>query len=69
MGARTDKAKGRARHAAGDLLGEPRLERAGKKDRAKGAAKEKVDRAAGKAHEGIDKVAHSRKRTVNLDNA
>ena len=41
-----DKAKGKAKEAAGDLTDNDKLKREGKTDQAKGKAKEGVDRAA-----------------------
>jgi uncharacterized protein YjbJ (UPF0337 family) len=41
-----DKAKGRAKQAAGVLSGNKRLENEGRADRAKGSAKDTVDKAA-----------------------
>jgi uncharacterized protein YjbJ (UPF0337 family) len=43
-----DKAKGRAKEAAGDLTGDDDLKREGKVDRASGSLKDKLDRAMDK---------------------
>ena len=42
----TDKAKGRAKEAAGDLTGDKDLKREGKVDKASGSVKDKVGDAA-----------------------
>ena len=49
-----DKAKGRAKEAAGALSGHKRLENEGRADRAKGAIKDAADKAA-------DRLSGSRK--------
>jgi uncharacterized protein YjbJ (UPF0337 family) len=41
-----DKAKGRAKQAAGVVTGNKRLENEGRADRAKGSAKDAVDKVA-----------------------
>lgn len=46
-----DKAKGRAKEAAGDLTGDRDLQREGKVDRASGGIKEKLNEATGKVKE------------------
>ncbi|HEX6420840.1 MAG TPA: CsbD family protein [Acidimicrobiales bacterium] len=46
-----DKAKGRAKEAAGDLTGDRDLQREGKVDRASGGMKEKLNEATGKVKE------------------
>lgn len=43
-----DKAKGRAKEAAGDLTGDRDMQREGKVDRASGGMKEKLNEAADK---------------------
>jgi uncharacterized protein YjbJ (UPF0337 family) len=43
-----DKAKGRAKEAAGALTGDKKLKNEGRVDQAKGAAKELRDKATGK---------------------
>lgn len=43
-----DKAKGRAKEAAGDLTGDRDLQREGKVDRTSGGIKEKLDDVTGK---------------------
>ncbi len=68
MGGKTDKARGRLKEAVGEVMDEPHLKRKGRRDRARGSAKEKAVRAAMEANETVDKETHSRKRTVNLDN-
>lgn len=46
-----DKAKGRAKEAAGDLTGDRDLQREGKVDRASGSIKEKLDGVTGRVKE------------------
>jgi uncharacterized protein YjbJ (UPF0337 family) len=46
-GKHIDKAKGRAKEAAGALTGNTRLKNKGRVDQAKGSAKNAVDRVAG----------------------
>jgi uncharacterized protein YjbJ (UPF0337 family) len=46
-GKQIDKAKGRAKEAAGALTGNRRLKNEGRVDRAKGSAKNAVDKVAG----------------------
>jgi uncharacterized protein YjbJ (UPF0337 family) len=43
-----DKAKGRAKEAAGAVTGNKRLKNEGRADQAKGSAKNAVDKVAGK---------------------
>jgi uncharacterized protein YjbJ (UPF0337 family) len=50
-----DKAKGRAKEAAGDLTGDRDLENEGKADRAAGGFKETVNKAAGKLKSIVDR--------------
>lgn len=50
-----DKAKGRAKEAAGDLTDDDDLKREGKVDRAAGAAKEKADEVVDKVKDAVDK--------------
>ena len=45
---RIDKAKGRAKEAAGALSGSKRLKNEGRADQAKGSIKNAADKAAGK---------------------
>ena len=53
MGEKADKAKGRAKEAAGDLSGDGDLKREGKVDRASGSVKEKVGGAADKVKDVV----------------
>jgi uncharacterized protein YjbJ (UPF0337 family) len=55
VGANADKAKGRAKEAAGALTGDKDLKRKGKLDQAGGKAKEKAGRA-------VDKTKHVARR-------
>ena len=50
-----DKAKGRAKEAAGDLTGDDDLKREGKVDRAGGALKDKLDRAMDKVRDLVSR--------------
>jgi uncharacterized protein YjbJ (UPF0337 family) len=50
-----DKAKGRAKEAAGSLTGDNRLKREGRADQRKSSAKDKVDRTAQKAKDVLDR--------------
>lgn len=52
-----DKAKGRTKEAAGDLTGDKDMQREGKKDQAKGDAKEKVENVKDSANDMIDKTS------------
>lgn len=56
MGEKTDKAKGRAKEAVGDLTGNERLQREGKIDQASGTVKGAAKDAKDKAAEGADAV-------------
>lgn len=56
MGGKMDKAKGRAKKAAGDLTGDPNLKERGRVDNAKGKAKSGMDSAAKKVKRGIKRV-------------
>ena len=49
-----DKAKGRAKEAAGSLSGDDRLKREGRADQRKSSVKDKVDEAASKAKDAVD---------------
>lgn len=49
MSGKIDKAKGRAKKAAGDLAGDQSLKGRGRTDEAKGKAKSGLDKAASKA--------------------
>ncbi|HEY7069691.1 MAG TPA: CsbD family protein [Acidimicrobiales bacterium] len=50
-----DKAKGRAKEAAGDLTGNDDLRREGKVDRASGSMKDKLDRAMDKIRDLVSR--------------
>jgi len=50
-----DKAKGRAKEAAGDLTGDDDLKREGKVDRAGGSLKDKLDRAMDKVRDLVSR--------------
>jgi uncharacterized protein YjbJ (UPF0337 family) len=50
-----DKAKGRAKEAAGDLTGDDDLRREGKVDRASGSLKDKLDRAMDKIRDLVSR--------------
>jgi uncharacterized protein YjbJ (UPF0337 family) len=54
MGEMTDKAKGHAKEAVGDLTDDERLEREGKLDKATGEAKGWTEDAKDKVEEGLD---------------
>lgn len=56
MGEQMDRAKGRAKEAAGDLTGDRDLQREGKADRMGGDIKEKVGKVADKAGDAVDRV-------------
>lgn len=56
MGEKTDRAKGRAKEAAGDLTGDEDLEREGQMDQAGATVKEKTGRAVDKTKEAVDDV-------------
>jgi uncharacterized protein YjbJ (UPF0337 family) len=49
-----DKAKGRAKEAAGSLADDDDLKREGRADQRKSAVKDKVDKAADKAKNAVD---------------
>jgi uncharacterized protein YjbJ (UPF0337 family) len=53
---RAEQAKGHVKEAVGDLTDDDDLRDEGKRDRASGAAKEKVEQAKDKLEEGIDRV-------------
>lgn len=53
MGGKIDKAKGRAKKAAGELTGNENLKTRGRTDKAKGKAKSGIDSAAKKTKRGI----------------
>lgn len=54
MSGNTDKAKGHAKEAIGDLTGNEEMEREGKADRAAGEVKEKVTKAKEWVEDKID---------------
>jgi uncharacterized protein YjbJ (UPF0337 family) len=54
VGDTTDRAKGRAEEAAGDLTGDKDMERKGKIDQAAGKTKEAVDKAAKKVKKAVE---------------
>ncbi|MGQ0832078.1 MAG: CsbD family protein [Microthrixaceae bacterium] len=56
MGDKTDKAKGRVKQAAGDLVDDDELRRSGKDDERAGKAKELIDEVKEKADEVVDRV-------------
>jgi uncharacterized protein YjbJ (UPF0337 family) len=51
----TDKVKGHAKEAAGDLTDDQSLKNEGKVDRATGSAKDAVDDASDKAKDAVNK--------------
>jgi uncharacterized protein YjbJ (UPF0337 family) len=63
MGEMTDKAKGHAKEAVGDMTDNERLEREGKVDQASGEAKGLAEDAKEKVQEGVE----SARRAVNDD--
>jgi uncharacterized protein YjbJ (UPF0337 family) len=58
-----DKITGRAKQAAGDLAKDPSLRRQGRKEEAKGEAKERLDRTEKRADEEAEQVADLERRT------
>ena len=56
MGEMTDKAKGHAKEAVGDMTDNERLEREGKLDQLSGDVKGATDDAKDKVEEGVDAV-------------
>jgi uncharacterized protein YjbJ (UPF0337 family) len=56
MGEMTDKAKGHAKEAVGDMTDDERLEREGKLDQMSGEVKGRADDAKDKVGEGVDAV-------------
>jgi uncharacterized protein YjbJ (UPF0337 family) len=56
MSGEADKAKGRAKQAAGDLTDNEDLKKEGKKDEAAGKAKDAIGDAKDKINETIDKI-------------
>lgn len=56
MSGKLDKAKGRAKKAAGDLTDDDSLKARGRTDEAKGKAKGGIDKAAEKAKSGMKRT-------------
>jgi uncharacterized protein YjbJ (UPF0337 family) len=56
MSGEADKAKGRAKQAAGDITDNEDLKKEGKKDEAAGKAKDAIGDAKDKINETIDKI-------------
>jgi uncharacterized protein YjbJ (UPF0337 family) len=56
VGGKIDKAKGRAKKAAGELAGDENLKSRGRTDSAKGKAKSGIDSAAKKVKRGIKRA-------------
>jgi uncharacterized protein YjbJ (UPF0337 family) len=56
MGGKTDKAKGRAKKATGELTGNQSLKEKGRVDSAKGKAKSGIDKTAKKVKSGIKRA-------------
>jgi uncharacterized protein YjbJ (UPF0337 family) len=56
MAGKTDKAKGRAKKAIGELADDENLKSRGRTDKAKGKAKSGIDAAAKKAKRGIKRA-------------
>jgi uncharacterized protein YjbJ (UPF0337 family) len=56
MGGKIDKAKGRAKKAAGELADDQNLKSRGRTDSAKGKAKGGIDSAAKKVKRGIKRA-------------
>jgi uncharacterized protein YjbJ (UPF0337 family) len=54
MAGHIDKAKGRAKEAIGKAIGNPRLEREGKRDQAVGTVKEKASKLKRAVEDKID---------------
>jgi uncharacterized protein YjbJ (UPF0337 family) len=57
-GGKVDKAKGRAKKAAGDLTDNESLKNEGRVDKASGSVKEKVGDAADKAKKAVNPDRH-----------
>jgi uncharacterized protein YjbJ (UPF0337 family) len=57
MSGRTDKAKGRAKKAAGELAGDQSLKDRGRVDKTSGTVKRGVDKAKGKTKRGIRRAS------------
>jgi uncharacterized protein YjbJ (UPF0337 family) len=58
-----DKITGKSKQAAGDVADDPSLRRQGKKEEAKGDAKDRLDRAEERADEEADRVADLERKT------
>ncbi len=58
-----DKITGKTKQAAGDVTDNPSLRRQGKKEEAKGNAKERLDSAEERADEEADRVADLERKT------
>jgi len=58
-----DKITGKAKQAAGDVADDPSLRRQGKREEAKGDAKERLDHAEKRADEEADRVADLERKT------
>lgn len=56
MGGKVDKAKGRAKKAAGELTDDQNLKTRGRTDSAKGKAKSGMDKAAKKVKRGVKRA-------------
>ncbi|MBS1861180.1 MAG: CsbD family protein [Actinobacteria bacterium] len=56
MSGKIDKAKGRAKKAAGDLAGDQSLKDRGRTDEAKGKAKRGLDKATSKVKKGMKRT-------------
>jgi len=58
-----DKITGKAKQAAGDVTDDPSLRRQGKKEEAKGKAKDRLGHAEERADEEADRVADLERKT------
>jgi uncharacterized protein YjbJ (UPF0337 family) len=56
MAGKTDKAKGRAKKAVGELTDDENLKTRGRADKAKGKAKSAIDTATKKAKRGVKRA-------------
>ena len=65
MSGRTDQVKGRVKEAAGVLVGDKKLEREGKVDRAAGNIKEKAANVADRVKETTEEAVEKVKSTIN----
>jgi len=59
----TDKITGKAKQAAGDIVGDSGLRREGRDEERKGEAKEELDRAEDRADRKADEVADLERKT------